>query len=149
MIRTRIAVVLGALTLGGVALVPAAGASAATLELRNTARFGQILTNSAGFTIYAFESDSKNFDLCQSISGCTHVWPPLLAVEGEPITVGPRLRGNKVGTITLASGAKQITYNHHPLYGYIGDTLPEQTSYVGAVAFGGYWWALNRNGNTR
>lgn len=148
MIRKRIAVVLGALTIAVVA-VPAAGASAATLEIRNTARFGKLLTNSAGFTLYRFEKDSANVDTCYAIPNCAHVWPPLLAPEGEPITVGPGVKANKVGTITLAGGEKQITYNKKPLYGYIGDKNPEETVYIGVVAFGNYWFGVNQNGHTR
>jgi predicted lipoprotein with Yx(FWY)xxD motif len=149
MSRRPIGVLLGALTTAALLASGVAGASAATLELRDTARLGQIITDSAGFTLYHFENDAKNFDLCVSITGCTQVWPPLLAVEGEPITVGPGLKQGKVGTITLPGGEKQITYNHKTLYGFIGDTMPAETSYVGFVEFGGYWWAVNRNGHTR
>ena len=42
---------------------------------------------------------------------------------------------------------QQVTYRSHPLYGYIGDENPEETFYTGALAFGGYWFALNPQGH--
>ncbi len=118
-------------------------AQAATIELRET-RLGKILTNSAGFTLFEFTKDKKKKDNCVAISGCDEVWPPL-TVTGTP-TAGAGLKAKKLSTITLPSGAHQVTYAGHPLYLYVGDKGPEETSYVGALEFGGYWYALNAKG---
>ena len=42
-----------------------------------------------------------------------------------------------VGTTTRSDGKKQVTYNGHPLYTFIGDSSPGDTSGQGVNAFGG------------
>jgi predicted lipoprotein with Yx(FWY)xxD motif len=116
---------------------PAAGA--ATVELRETSR-GMILTNSEGFTLYMFTSDAKKKDNCVMIGGCRESWPPLV-VTGAP-SAGLGVKPRKLGTIMLPDGSMQVTYNKHPLYTYRGDTHPQETSYIGAYAFGGNWYGL-------
>jgi predicted lipoprotein with Yx(FWY)xxD motif len=140
-LRNRIALLLG--TLAIVPLASALSASAATLELRETAA-GKIITDANGMTVFMFTLDSKKIDACQSIEHCTSVWPPLLA-EGTP-TVGPGLKQRQLRTLTLANGTQQLTYKKHPLYGYVGNVNPGETSYIGALAFGGYWYGLNMRG---
>jgi len=142
MIRTRsLAVLLG--TLAVMLLAQAASASAATIELRKT-ELGEILVDSQGFTLFDFSIDTHKVDQCVTISGCTSVWPPL-TVTGTP-TAGPGLNPKKLKTIVLPSGAHQVLYGSHPLYGYAGNTGPGQIGYVGANAFGGYWFGVNAKG---
>jgi len=143
MIRKRTALILGTLALAAVALVPAAGASAATVEVRKTA-FGELLTNSRGMTLFMFSADVKNFDECVMITNCTGTWPPLFA-EG-PVTAGPGLNPKKLRTITLPGGSQQVTYNHHALYEYVGNVGEGETSYINVIEFGGYWWGINAKG---
>jgi predicted lipoprotein with Yx(FWY)xxD motif len=50
-----------------------------------------------------------------------------------------------VGTIHIA-GARQVTCAGHPLYTYIADAGPGDTSYVGQSQFGGKWFAPNAAG---
>ncbi len=59
----------------------------------------------------------------------------------------PGIKRGLIGTIKLASGVKQVTYAGHPLYTYIGDSGPGDTSYVGFSQFGGTWFALNAAGH--
>lgn len=140
-IRSCAALLLGTLALA--ACVSAASASAATVELRQTA-LGEILVDSQGFTLFQFTSDSHKMDLCVSIMGCTSVWPPL-TVTGTP-TAGPGVNAKKLKTIVLPSGADQVMYANHPLYGYVGNSSPGQTGYIGANEFGGYWYGVNAKG---
>ncbi|HXD55723.1 MAG TPA: hypothetical protein VN618_13275 [Solirubrobacteraceae bacterium] len=142
MVRIRSLVVL----LGTVAVVASASASsatAATVELRKT-ELGEILVDSQGFTLFEFSIDSHKMDRCVAISGCTSVWPPL-TVSGTP-TAGPGLVAKKLKTIVLPSGVHQVIYGGHPLYGYAGNTGPGQIGYIGANAFGGYWYGVNAKG---
>lgn len=141
--RTVIAGSLVAVASTGAFAAASPAAGAATVELRQTNR-GMILTNSAGFTLYEFTSDSKKKDNCVTISGCPESWPPL-TVMGAP-TAGPGVKPHKLGTIMLLNGSVQVTYNKHPLYTYRGDTHPEETSYVGAFAFGGNWYGVTAKG---
>ncbi len=121
----------------------AAGSSAAKLQLRRT-RVGTILVNSRGFTVYAFTKDSRNRDNCAKSSVCLHVWPPVTTV-GRPIA-GPGVRSSLIGTITLKNGKKQVTYAGHPLYTYIADTQPAETSFINIYQLGGFWPAMNAAG---
>jgi predicted lipoprotein with Yx(FWY)xxD motif len=118
-------------------------AGAGTVNLAKTAR-GYILVSSTGFTLYEFTKDSSGMDTCVEISGCSHFWPAL-TVTGAP-TAGPGVKASLLSTITLPGGTSQVTYAGHPLYTYSGDSGPGETDYVGARAFGGYWYALRRRG---
>jgi predicted lipoprotein with Yx(FWY)xxD motif len=122
-----------------------AGASSGrgTLELRRTA-VGTILVNSRGFTIYAFTRDGRNRDNCAASRPCIVTWPAVTTV-GAPIT-GPGVRTSLLGTIPLKGGGRQVTYAGHPLYTYVADTRPGQTTYVNILQFGGRWPAVNAAG---
>jgi predicted lipoprotein with Yx(FWY)xxD motif len=119
---------------------PAPGAK---FQLRQTS-LGKVLVDKAGFTLYVFTHDSKNRDTCVKISGCTGTWP-VIKTKGKPVA-GRGVKASLLGTITLAHGVKQVTYAGHPLYGYVGDSGPGQTDYVGQSQFGGTWYAINANG---
>ena len=121
-----------------------ASASRAKLLLRKTS-VGTILVNSRGFTLYAFSRDGRNKDACAAISGCLSVWP-VVKTSGRAIA-GPGVKSALIGTITLKSGVKQVTYAGHPLYSYVGDGSPGQTSYVNFFQSGGYWPAVNAAGH--
>jgi predicted lipoprotein with Yx(FWY)xxD motif len=118
-------------------------ARSAKLQLRHTA-LGSILVNRAGHTVFAFTRDSRNHDRCALLAGCTGIWP-LVTTSGTP-ALGPGVKRSLVGTIKVA-GARQVTYAGHPLYTYIGDAGPGDTSYVGQSQFGGKWLALNAAGH--
>lgn len=120
-------------------------ATTATIELRES-NLGEILVNSAGFTLFYFTADKKHLDHCVTVSGCPKVWP-VLESSGTP-TVGPGLNARRISTITLPGGERQVTYARHPLYTYSFEKAPAETSYVGAEEFGGRWYALNAKGKT-
>lgn len=119
-------------------------ATATTVELRTTAALGAILTNSEGFTVFEFTKDMKNKDKCVAIEGCRGVWPPLLT-SGMPIA-GMGVTQSKLGAIKLPGGEEQVTYAGRPLYLYVGNKAPEETSYDGVKEFGGTWYAMNAKG---
>ena len=116
----------------------------AMIKLRHTGK-GLILTNGRGFTLYEFARDSRNRDRCVSIKGCVSTWP-IARTNGRPLA-GPGVRGSLLGSIRVGN-VSQVTYAGHPLYTYSGDNGPGRTSYVGARAFGGTWYAINASGAT-
>ena len=77
-------------------------------------------------------------------AACASAWPPLLA-NGKP-TAGTGLTASKLGTITRSGGNHQVTYNGHPLYLFIKDKKPGQTTGQGVTAFGAAWFALTPSG---
>jgi predicted lipoprotein with Yx(FWY)xxD motif len=112
-----------------------AGASAgenATVMVASSPELGDFLVDSEGMTLYLFTNDEPGVSNCTG--GCLENWPPLL-IEGDPVA-GEGVNG-KLDTITLADGTKQVTYNDMPLYYYIKDVKPGDTTgqQVGDVWF--------------
>ena len=134
----------------GLALAGAAAAWAAKhglpakVQLRST-KLGMILVNRRGFTVYAFTKDGPNHDAFQNIKLCIQAWPPVTS-SGPPVA-GAGVKPGLLGTIRLKNGRRQVTYSGHPLYTYIGDSSPGQTSFVNIRQFGGRWPALNATGD--
>jgi predicted lipoprotein with Yx(FWY)xxD motif len=67
-----------------------------------------VVTNAQGFTLYSFAPDTATASKCTG--ACAQIWPPVTG----PAAGGQRVTG-KLGTITRSDGAKQATYNGHPL----------------------------------
>jgi predicted lipoprotein with Yx(FWY)xxD motif len=101
---------------------------------------GTVLVDRYGFTIYLLTADNPTFSNCTSFV-CNTVWPPVLATGGG--VAGPGVQQSLLGTIPLPDGTQQVTYAGHPLYTYIGDRKPAQTSGQGIKSFGGIWWVLS------
>jgi predicted lipoprotein with Yx(FWY)xxD motif len=139
LIAALAAVTVAALATG----MAGAHTSAAKLQLRKT-DVGTILVNGRGFTIYAFTKDGRNRDACASVSGCLKVWP-IVGGSAKPV-LGPGVKRSLLGSITIKGGARQLTYAAHPLYTYVADSGPGETSYVNFLQFGGRWPALNAAG---
>jgi predicted lipoprotein with Yx(FWY)xxD motif len=114
----------------------------ATVGVANSS-LGSILVNSQGRTLYLFKADTSAKSACTG--ACATAWPPVLAT-GTP-TAGTGLTASKLGTITRSDGTQQVTYNGHPLYTFIQDTKPGQTTGQGVTAFGAAWFALTPSGN--
>jgi predicted lipoprotein with Yx(FWY)xxD motif len=117
------------------------GASA-TVGVANSS-LGSILVNSTGRTLYLFKADVGAKSACTG--ACATAWPPLLAT-GKP-TAGTGLTASHLGTITRSGGTHQVTYNGHPLYLFVKDQKPGQTTGQGVTAFGAAWFALTPAGN--
>jgi predicted lipoprotein with Yx(FWY)xxD motif len=117
------------------------GASA-TLGVASSS-LGSILVNSTGRTLYVFKADVGAKSACTG--ACATAWPPLLATA-KP-TAGTGLTASKLATITRSDGTQQVTYNGHPVYLFIKDKKPGQTTGQGVTAFGAAWYALTPAGN--
>jgi predicted lipoprotein with Yx(FWY)xxD motif len=114
----------------------------ATVGVANSS-LGSILVNSTGRTLYLFKADVGAHSACTG--ACAIAWPPLLAT-GTP-TAETGLTASKLETITRPGGNQQVTYNGHPLYRFIKDQKPGQTTGQGVTAFGAAWFALTPAGN--
>jgi predicted lipoprotein with Yx(FWY)xxD motif len=117
------------------------GASA-TVGVANSS-LGSILVDSTGRTLYLFKADVGAKSACSG--ACATAWPPLLATVTP--TAGTGLTASKLRTITRSDGKQQVTYNGHPVYLFIKDKKPGQTTGQGVTAFGAAWFALTPSGN--
>ena len=129
---------------GGTGAAPSTAVSSsatASVAVRSTG-LGQILTDAQGRTLYLFARDSGAGSACDT--SCAAVWPPL--TTGGAAFAGSGASGGLVGTITRADGSKQVTYNGHPLYYYVGDRNPGDTTGQNLDQFGGGWYVLSPAG---
>ncbi len=128
---------------GGSGSSPAASAPAASSGgALSTMKVGgaTLLTNAKGFTLYWFVPDTSTASNCNG--ACAKYWPP---VPG-PATAGSGVKGT-LGTITRSNGAKQATWDGHPLYTYIADTAPGMAKGNGLNLSGGVWHEIVLSGN--
>lgn len=88
------------------------------------------LTNGAGMTLYVESTDFSNLVACTG--NCASVWPPLLAVLGDPVADKGVALSGKLSTV-LGGDGRQVEYNGHPLYTYSKDTGPGQTNGQGVA----------------
>jgi len=102
----------------------ATSTSAATVLLASNG----VLTDANGMTLYTFGSDTAGATTSACTGACAHAWPALTAngaaTAGQGVT----------GTLTTISGG-QVSWNGHPLYRWIGDKKPGDTTGDGINGF--------------
>ncbi len=103
---------------------------------------GRILVDSRGITLYDFPPGKGTTSVCYS--ACAALWPPLLT-HGRPVA-GTGVHAALLGTTKRKDGKLEVTYNGHPLYYWVGDHKPGQTTGQGLKQFGGPWWVLTPAG---
>jgi len=118
-----------------------AGSSTATVKVART-KLGLILVDTKGRTLYDFVKDKGPMSTCYD--ACAALWPPLFT-KGNP-HAGHGVRAALLGTTKRRDGGLEVTYNHHPLYYYVTDSKPGQTTGQGLNQFGAPWWVLNAAG---
>lgn len=100
--------------------------SAATaLLLAESETLGAYLTDAAGMSLYTFAIDVPGTSNCYD--ACATAWPPLLVDEGGEVTAGDGVPG-VIGTTEREDGTLQVTYNDWPLYYWINDKAPGDTT---------------------
>jgi predicted lipoprotein with Yx(FWY)xxD motif len=105
-------------------------------------RLGSILVDSKGITLYDFVKDKGGASSCYG--ACAALWPPLIT-KGKP-HAGSGVRASLLGSAKRKDGKLEVTYNHHPLYYFVTDRKPGQTTGQGVNQFGGPWWVLSPAG---
>ncbi|MEA5669936.1 hypothetical protein VA602_01120 [Pseudomonas sp. MH2] len=80
---------------------------------------GKVLVDSKGLTLYTFTKDSAGKSGCNG--QCAQNWPPLAA--------GPYAKAaDGYSVITRDDGSKQWAYKDQPLYGWVKDQKPGDTT---------------------
>jgi predicted lipoprotein with Yx(FWY)xxD motif len=105
-------------------------------------RLGRILVDGKGITLYDFPPDKGATSVCYG--ACAALWPPLVT-HGKPIA-GRGVHASLLGTTKRKDGKLQVTYRGHPLYYFVSDRRPGQTTGQGVNQFGGPWWVLSPAG---
>jgi predicted lipoprotein with Yx(FWY)xxD motif len=104
---------------------------------------GRTLVDANGRALYVFAGDRANVSRL-SEAGLS-VWPRFIATG--PVKASNGAQAAKIGTITGPSGIRQVTYNGHPLYYYVGDSAPGSTRGQGLNEFGALWHVLGPAGS--
>ncbi|HET9126165.1 MAG TPA: hypothetical protein VFN65_14895, partial [Solirubrobacteraceae bacterium] len=103
---------------------------------------GEHLTGAGGRALYLWEGDRHNRSNCTG--GCVQIWPPLLS-RSKP-AAGRGVRAAEIGLITRRGGQRQVTFNGHPLYYYLGDSGRGSAAGEGSAQFGAKWWVVGPSG---
>jgi predicted lipoprotein with Yx(FWY)xxD motif len=114
-----------------------------TVSSAKTAKYGSVLVDSSGKTLYMLSSDTSSSSTCTG--SCASIWPPLTTTASP--TAGSGVTSSLLGTITRSDGSHQVTYGGHPLYSYVQDTAAGQVKGQGIVAFGGTWYVVGTTGD--
>jgi predicted lipoprotein with Yx(FWY)xxD motif len=107
--------------LAGVVLLAGAATWARAAEPPKVAQTskGPALTDARGMTLYTFDKDSDGKSACTG--KCAENWPPLMA---DPTASAPA----GYSAITRDDGGKQWAYKGKPLYGWVKDAKPGDTT---------------------
>src|SRR5207248_11796027 len=106
-----------AAALAVVAVAQAGTRSGGTVSAAHNAKFGSLLVNAGGMTLYHYTAEKRGSIACTA--ACTKFWPPLL-VKTKPIA-GAGIVAAKLSTIKRPDGTKQVTYAGFPPYRYAAD----------------------------
>lgn len=86
------------------------------IQFREDAKFGTILTDKDGKTLYFFAMDASGTSACTG--GCETIWPVYYSADAS---TDMAVNQADIGTLTRADGSKQTTYKGWPLYYYASD----------------------------
>jgi len=144
-----VAAATGLVTLALGSVVAVAPVSAATLvsagdpaflQAANVGTFGQVLTNSHGFTLYGLSDENGGKLACTG--KCLQFWPPaLVSTSVMKVSLGAGVTG-AIGFVSRSATTKQVTFDGYPLYTFVKDTGAGQAHGEGISAFGGTWGLL-------
>ena len=123
---------------GGGGSPTSSGPSGVATVTAASTKLGMVLVDGSGRTLYLFEKDQPDQSACSG--ACAAAWP-VDNSSGTP-KAGSGVKASLLGTIKRSDGATQVTYNHHPLYYYSGDSGPGQQNGQGLNAFGAAWFVV-------
>ena len=124
-----------------VATAQARAPKSAAVTLKKTS-LGTILVDPRGRTLYLFEKDGKGISACNS--ACLSYWPAFTSTAVP--RAGTGVKQSLLGLAKPNHGQRQVTYGGHPLYTFVGDKSPGQTSGEGLNNFGAGWYVLAASG---
>lgn len=129
-------------TVAAVEQKAAASGSGKVVKLGKT-RYGKILQDRRGRTLYLFTKEKSSKSRCYG--ECARAWPPLIT-KGEP-RARNGAKQSELGTTKRKDGKLQVTYNGHPLYYYVDEDEPNEVLCQAVDEFGGIWYVVDKNGD--
>lgn len=112
-----------AVTIVVLALATTAAADQHTVKVASKKELGSYLTDAKGMTLYIFKKDSQGKSACAG--ECVTRWPLFFR---EKVAATGDVKESDFGTITREDGKKQTTYKGLPLYYFVGDKAPNDTT---------------------
>jgi predicted lipoprotein with Yx(FWY)xxD motif/polyisoprenoid-binding protein YceI len=103
------------------------------ISLSSSDELGPFLVGPDEMTLYLFTNDEENMTNCYG--RCAENWPPLMLEDGQSLAAGEGVVG-ELGTVEREDGGTMVTYNGMPLYYWIKDEAPGDTTGHGV---GGVW----------
>ncbi|MFM9369885.1 SCO0930 family lipoprotein [Streptomyces sp. Da 82-17] len=113
---------------------------AGQLAVWKSKKLGQVLTDSAGFTLYRFDKDTADPPKSNCAGECADAWP---AVPADGAKAAPGVDPALLGSVTREGGTEQLTVAGRPLYRYAADRKPGDAKGQGV---GGTWHAAAPDG---
>jgi predicted lipoprotein with Yx(FWY)xxD motif len=133
-----IVAVIAASSGGAQRRAPGAVAAGSAISIAQTP-VGKALVDANGRALYLFLADKPNESRLSAAGRA--IWPPFTS------TTAPAVKGASLGAqIAIIPASKQVTYNGHPLYYYVGDQRPGQVAGQGLNQFGARWYVLSASG---
>jgi predicted lipoprotein with Yx(FWY)xxD motif len=126
---------------GSTTAAPAPSSGAATIAAKST-DLGTVLVDGQGRTLYLWVADTGDKSTCNG--GCAQAWPPVLT-DGAP-KAGAGVKASLLGTTKRDDGKTEVTYDGHPLYTFVQDKAPGDTTGQDSDAFGADWWVVAPSG---
>ncbi len=102
--------------IAGVAMLVATGTAMSADPVKTQ---GGMFVNSAGMTLYTFDKDTEGKSVCNG--PCAANWPPLMAAASD------KPEGSWA-IVTRDDGGKQWAYKGKPLYTWVKDQKPGDTT---------------------
>lgn len=118
----------------------AAAKPAGQLAVWESKELGDVVTDSAGLTLYRFDKDTAGPPKSNCEGECAKAWP-IVAADGA--TAAPGVDASLLGEVTRADGSKQLTIAGRPMYRYAKDTKAGDAKGQGV---GGTWYASAPDG---
>ena len=118
----------------------AQAAAAGKLAVSANAELGNMVTDSAGMTLYRFDEDTAEPPKSNCDGDCATTWPP---VPADDASAGKGIDKALLGEVTRTDGSKQLTIGGWPAYRYAKDVSAGDIS---GQNVGGKWFALAPDG---
>jgi len=132
----RFTLVLFMLLVGSIFASFAQDEGMATINLGGNDELGEFLVDANGMSLYIYTRDPIGETVC--VERCAENWPPLIVESEDELTVAEGIPG-VFGTVERANGDLNVTYNDMPLYLWIRDEAPGDST---GQAVGNVWWVV-------